>query len=169
MVGPLSTARLLTQQTAERQHKHAVYLTAEPFLENFATRFAHMLETCGLDRARFARMLSGSGQQKITNWLDRGRIGSPSRREVFLLTGASLDWLNDGIGQPFPAGPQKLYPRILEMEAPPTYAPTTTIEVTPRELALLENYRASPERFRQVVDDQAAASAKPDDVNDGAG
>ena len=164
----MSTPRLLTSCGTRADHKPAVYFAGGRILDTFEQRFAHMLEVCGLDRARFARLLSGAGQQKITNWMDRGRIGSPSRREVYVLTGASLDWINDGIGQPFPEGPHKVYPKVLEV-APPIYQPTTTMQLTPREVALIENYRASAERFRQVVDEQAAASAESTDLIDGAG
>lgn len=110
-----------------------------------------------MERAQLARMLSGAGQQKITNWLERGRIGNPSRREIFELTGASTDWLNDGNGPAFPDGPR--HPNFIRELAAPDYA-NSTMSLTPRERALIENYRASSERFRKVVDDQIAASAE---------
>jgi hypothetical protein len=158
MFSVLSTSCFLTHEHAPADHKQTVYQRVRAALDTFEKRFEYILAQCELDRARFARLLSGAGQQKITNWLDRGRIGAPSRREVFDLTGASPDWLNDGIGDPFPHGPQKL---TFVREISPDYGATTKkVELNPREVALIENYRASSERFRRAVDEQIAASAE---------
>lgn len=135
----------------------SVYLRGKETLNTFAERFEYMLQECKIDRAKLARALSGAGQQKITNWLERGRIGGPSRKEISGLTGVSTDWLNDQVGSPFPHGP--VTPNFVK-EISGGYAPRTHVALTPRELALVENYRASSERFRRAVDEQVAASAE---------
>jgi hypothetical protein len=160
MFTSLSTSCFLTPPHPYSDHQHMVYGQAEQVVDTFEKRLEHVLTECELDRPKFARMLSGAGQQKITNWIERGRIGSPSRREIFELTGASADWLNENIGVPFPHGPRKFN---FVREVPPGYKANanTKMELTAREVALIENYRASDERFRKVVDEQAAASAEP--------
>jgi len=54
-----------------------------------------------MDRAAFARKLGQNGQQNVNNWLKRGKVGQSSAAQVReLLPRASIDWLNDGIGDP---------------------------------------------------------------------
>jgi len=158
MFTDLSTTCFLTPTLPATNHKQTVYDGPRDPLDTFKKRLEYVLAQCELDRPRFARMLSGEGQQKLTNWIDRGRVGNPSRREIFELTGASPDWLNDGIGEPFPQGPHKVN---FVRDIPGAYgAAPKKMELTAREVALIENYRASSERFRRVVDDQIAASAE---------
>jgi phage repressor protein C with HTH and peptisase S24 domain len=64
---------------------------------HFAERFEQMLAACGLTRAEFANH-PGIGQQNVTNWIKRGRIGQKSAALVREITGVSIDWLNEGIG-----------------------------------------------------------------------
>lgn len=157
MFSQTSTPCFLTPGNRGPEYKLRVYVGDRYHLKTFEQRFEHMLQQCNMDRAQLARALSGHGQQKITNWFKRGRVGSSSRREVSELTGVSTDWLNDAIGEAFPAGARK--PKFIK-EIPASYEVRTTVALTPRELALVENYRASSERFRRVVDEQIAASAE---------
>lgn len=65
----------------------------------FAQRFQEMLEACALTRAEFCAF-DGIGQANVTNWLKRGRVGQQSSARVRQITGVSIDWLNDGVGNP---------------------------------------------------------------------
>jgi len=68
-------------------------------LASFHHRFAYMLLCAGIDRKTFAKQ-PGIGQQNVTNWMRRGRIGASSYRIVHKITGVSAEWVNDGIGEP---------------------------------------------------------------------
>jgi phage repressor protein C with HTH and peptisase S24 domain len=65
---------------------------------HFAERFELMLSACNITRPAFASH-PGIGQQNVTNWLKRGRVGQRSASRVREITGVSIDWLNDGIGK----------------------------------------------------------------------
>jgi phage repressor protein C with HTH and peptisase S24 domain len=65
----------------------------------FAERFELMLAACNLTRAEFAHH-EGIGQQNVTNWIKRGRVGQHSAARVREITGVSIDWLNEGVGNP---------------------------------------------------------------------
>ena len=69
----------------------------KPHAKTFAARFEIMLDACNLTRAQFAKM-DGIGQANITNWIKRGGVGRDSQPRVREITGASMEWLNDGIG-----------------------------------------------------------------------
>jgi phage repressor protein C with HTH and peptisase S24 domain len=70
----------------------------------FAERFELMLSVSNMTRPAFASQ-PGIGQQNITNWLKRGRVGLRSTDRVREITGVSIEWLNDGIGN-MPTGSQ---------------------------------------------------------------
>lgn len=71
---------------------------------SFEDRFAFVLKTCGISRADLD-VLGGISQASITNWHARGKVGQPSTSRIRDLTGVSIDWLNEGVGEPFPNGP----------------------------------------------------------------
>lgn len=64
----------------------------------FLSRFEQALEALGLPRKADLARLLGVQSQHINNWLQRERIGDPSRRLFQAKTGISVDWLNDGAG-----------------------------------------------------------------------
>jgi hypothetical protein len=67
-------------------------------------RLQHVQTTCGYPSP--TRLMEALGQkpQQWRNWIKRGSLGrAPGRiKEV---TGASIDWLLTGAGEPFPDGP----------------------------------------------------------------
>lgn len=64
----------------------------------FEERLKLLLDHCGLARVDLAKM-DGIGQQNITNWIARGRVGVQGGRRLRAITGVSIDWLNDGVGE----------------------------------------------------------------------
>lgn len=73
--------------------------------QKFEDRLQIMLSACCLTRPQLARLIHPEhGQQLIQGWIKRGRIGQKSAGKVRDVTRVSMDWLNDGIGDPFPNG-----------------------------------------------------------------
>lgn len=66
--------------------------------DEFAIRFQQMLLDCGMTRAQLAEQ-PGISQQSITNWHKRGRVGQQSAPRLRAITGVSIEWLNEGIGE----------------------------------------------------------------------
>lgn len=88
-----------------------------------AARLMRLLEVCRVpSKADFIRWVGEQNPQTFRNWSTRG-IPADKARTVAKVTGASLDWLLDGQGEPFPAGAV-------------AYAPPTTGELAERVLAL---------------------------------
>lgn len=83
----------------------------------FNARLDQALQVHGMDNAELARLIHPeTGQQTVGNWRRRGRIGSPSHAAVrAALPFASVEWINDGVGDP-PA-----FPQVRDGERP-TYA-----------------------------------------------
>lgn len=79
-----------------RQSDHQQMVDKSPFQQRFDTMLAH----AGLATlAAFADDLKVS-RQVVNNWYNRdGRIAARSRLAVQSLTGVSVDWVNDGIGE----------------------------------------------------------------------
>jgi hypothetical protein len=71
-------------------------MTGNDPTSTFQQRFELALQHAGLTRAELAK-LPGIGQQNITNWLRRGRIGAQGRW-FRTHTGVSIEWLNDNVG-----------------------------------------------------------------------
>jgi phage repressor protein C with HTH and peptisase S24 domain len=67
----------------------------------FRDRFEQMLSILGWDRPTFC-VKAGVSQQVVHGWLKRGRVGTDSEPAVRQATGVSMDWLQAGVGQPFP-------------------------------------------------------------------
>lgn len=94
MFTDMSTHCLLRTAAYAHENQQMVDSTLEARLEQAWT--AH-----GLTRASFAAGLGKDGQQKLTNWIQRNRIGQPSLAAVRqLLPQTNMEWLNDGIGHP---------------------------------------------------------------------
>ena len=86
----------------------------------FAERFELMLAACHLTRAEFANH-EGIGQQNVTNWIKRGRVGQNSTARVREITGVSIDWLNEGVGNPpIPSQIRESVPAYIMRRIPPT-------------------------------------------------
>lgn len=68
--------------------------------ESFEARLDYALQVHGMTNAEFAQGVHPeTGQQTVTNWRRRKRIGSPSHQVVrSLLPGVSVEWINDGVG-----------------------------------------------------------------------
>ena len=75
-------------------------------LSTFGARLDYALEAHGIDNAEFARRIHPeTGQQTVGNWRRRERIGQPSHAAVrAILPFASVEWINDGVGDPPAAG-----------------------------------------------------------------
>ena len=85
--------------------------------ESFAARFQLMLDMSGMTRASLAAAIP-NGQQAITNWHKRRRVGQQSAALVREATGISIEWLNDGVGEPrHSANPTKVPIRAFDVEA----------------------------------------------------
>jgi hypothetical protein len=74
-------------------------------LHNFEERLSYAFTRGKLSRSDFAQELEAKSgkagtQQLITNWISRGKIGSPSMRIFQALTGISAMWVNTGDGAP---------------------------------------------------------------------
>jgi hypothetical protein len=72
---------------------------------DIASRLAHIMASCGYPKdAPFAAAL-GLPAQNLGNWRKRNSIGKESMALIRDVTGASMDWIDSGEGEPFPAGP----------------------------------------------------------------
>lgn len=135
----------------------------EPMVESNqhdGDRLRQLMARAGVTQAKVAEAMGVSPTAVGSKWLTQGAI---ARHHIANLC-ALLNCTSDELLGIIPIAPRA---GIAESRAP--YLQTTPMRLTQREAALIENYRASAERFRQIVDDQAAASAQPDDLNMGSG
>lgn len=98
----LSTESLLAPETLGCEH---VPMTAPTIPATVSGRIDYVMAACKYPtQTAFANALRESSQT-ITNWRIRDSIGrgGPKLREV---TGVSTDWMQGGVGEPFPDGPR---------------------------------------------------------------
>lgn len=104
MCSQKSTPRLLPGQSERAHHKQMVdYADEGKARLEFVERLDYALAMHGLTNQDFARKVDPhSGQQLVTNWRRRGKIGNQSVAKVQgLLPNISVSWINTGAG---PAG-----------------------------------------------------------------
>ena len=72
--------------------------------ETVSGRIDYVMAVCKYPSQQAFADALGVKSQVVTNWRDRDSIGrgGPKLREV---TGVSTDWMQGGVGDPFPAGP----------------------------------------------------------------
>jgi hypothetical protein len=86
----------LTDGTLDNQQ-----MVDDPNKEAFRRRLAAALTKNGYDNASFAAVWGPKGQQKVSAWKKRGKIGQESVAEVReLLRCTNMEWLQEGIGEP---------------------------------------------------------------------
>lgn len=83
-------------------------------LSSYTARLDFVAKACQFPTdAAFAAAI-GVKPQNLTNWRHRESIGKDSLAKIRAATGASMDWMTTGKGEPFPEGP------TLYAGAPPT-------------------------------------------------
>lgn len=70
-----------------------------------ADRLAHVIQACGYPRDAAFTDAIGLRPQNLRNWRERGSISRASLERIKHATGASMDWMATGEGEPFPEGP----------------------------------------------------------------
>lgn len=90
----------MEQRRIEWDHKRMV-----PTLSSYTERLAYVAKACQYPTdAAFAAAI-GVKPQNLNNWRQRDSVGKDSLAKIKAATGASLDWLTTGKGDPFPGGP----------------------------------------------------------------
>jgi hypothetical protein len=87
-------------------HKHMVSKTKKQ--SPAAERIDYVRRMCGLEdnKAAFARWIGAESPQTVHNWGIRAKgITRDGAMLIKRATGASIDWLIEGSGEPFPNGP----------------------------------------------------------------
>lgn len=99
---PLSTICWLPSPTDWPEAKQMVDLST------FSGRLDYAIAAHGLTNAGFAHMVDqDKGQQMVTNWRSRHRVGGPSLAIVrAILHKTNMEWLNENIGSPFKVADQ---------------------------------------------------------------
>lgn len=98
MFSRVSTHRSLQPTDGRPDNKQMI---DDPKRAAFQHRLDAALQMNGYTNATFAALWGPNGQQKVSAWRRRGRIGQESVAEVReLLKRTSMDWLQEGIGEP---------------------------------------------------------------------
>jgi hypothetical protein len=98
----LSTESLLALETPSCEH---VPMSDATIPATVSGRIDYVMRECRYpSQSALAEALGLKSNQVITNWRSRDSIGraGPRLREV---TGVSTDWMQGGVGEPFPGGP----------------------------------------------------------------
>ncbi len=97
-------------------------------------RLAYLLAARNITRATLASMC-GVTRQAVTNWLRREKMSGDNMKLIAARTGVSLDWLADGLGEPFSAvRAENIAPNLREISAQDSYPDIVAMH---RELAQL--------------------------------
>lgn len=98
----LSTESLLAFETPSCEHAQ---MPEKATPGNVSGRIDYVMAVCKYPTQDALANAIGEKSQTITNWRKRDSIGrgGPKLREV---TGVSTDWMQGGVGEPFPDGPR---------------------------------------------------------------